>query len=320
MKKTTQKEHNPYKNSDSNKRYYTYEFYLRNTFGSKCAKIPIDGGFTCPNIDGHCAYGGCIYCAGDFAPTSSLSIEEQFYAGRKSLSAKWKTDKNIVYFQAHTNTYAPVCVLREKFESALALPGVVGLNIATRADCLEDEKLEYLASLAERTVLTLELGLQTANDETAARINRGHDLACFTDCIKRIRRASQKINICVHMIFGLPGESKEDMLDSIRVLAELRPDQVKLHMLYVAEGTALGKMYLEGEYFPIDRQQYIETVAESLALLPTDTVIARLTGDASGEGLIAPEWSRKKIAVINDIDKYLFENDLWQGKFYAGKL
>ena len=320
MKKQTQREKNPYKNSDSNKRYYTYEYYLRKTFGSKCAKIPIDGGFSCPNIDGTCGRGGCIFCSGDFAPTSSLSIEDQFSAGVSSLSAKWKTDKSIAYFQAHTNTYAPVCILKEKFEAALALPGVVGLNIATRADCLEDEKLEYLATLAERTVLTLELGLQSSNDETAKRINRGHDFETFADAVKRIRKASEKINICVHLIFGLPGEGFDDMIESARAVAALEVDQVKLHMLYVMEGTRLGKMFLSGEYFPIEREEYIKAVAEAIALMPEKTVIARLTGDASGEGFLAPEWSRRKIAVINDIDKYMFENNLWQGKnFSCGK-
>ena len=317
MKGIKQKDSNPYKNSDSNKRYFTYEYYLRKTFGKKCAKIPLDGGFSCPNIDGRCGHGGCIYCAGDFAPTADRSLEEQYLEGLKSLSEKWKTDKNIAYFQAHTNTYAPLSVLKDRFERALALPDVVGLNIATRADCLENEKLEYLAELAERTVLTLELGLQTASDKTAKLINRGHSFLCFADAVRRIRKASPRINICVHMIFGLPGESTEDMLDSIKKLAALVPNQVKLHMLYVMNGTKLGKMYLDGEYFPIERKDYIETVARAITLLPPDTVIARLTGDGAGEGLLAPEWSRKKVSVINDIDKYLFENDLWQGKFFG---
>lgn len=314
--KIRQKDQNPYPNSDSNKRYFTYEYYLRRTFSQKCAKIPIDAGFTCPNIDGSCGRGGCIYCSGDFAPTSTLSVGEQLEAGKASLSRKWKTDKNIAYFQAHTNTYAPVDILKEKFEAALADPSVVGLNVATRADCLEDEKLRYLSELAERTVLTLELGLQTAHDETARKINRGHDFSCFADAVKRIRRASDKINICVHMIFGLPGEAFEDMLESVRRLSELRPDQVKFHMLYVMRGTVLGKMFELGEYEPIERQEYIKTVAHAITLLPPDTVVARLTGDGAGEGLLAPEWSRKKVAVINDIDKFLFENDLWQGKFF----
>ncbi len=315
--KLTQKDRNPYANSDTNKRYFTYDYYLRRTFGEKCAKLPIDAGFTCPNIDGRCGRGGCIYCAGDFSPSSTLSVKEQLEAGKSSLSQKWKTDKYIAYFQAHTNTYAPVSVLREKFEAALTDPSVVGINIATRADCLENDKLEYLAELAERTVLTLELGLQTANDETAKRINRGHDLHCFADAVKRIRQASAKINICVHMIFGLPGEAPENMLESVRALAELEPDQVKLHMLYVMRGTVLGKMYLDGEYLPIEREEYIRTVATAIAMLPPDTVIARLTGDGVGEGFLAPEWSQKKVSVINDIDKFLYRNELWQGKLFT---
>ena len=316
--KTTQVSQNPYVNSDSNKRYYTYEYYLRRTFGGKCAKISIDGGFTCPNIDGTCGYGGCIYCGGDFAAVRQESIERQFTDQREAAEKKWKTDRFIAYFQAHTNTYAPVCILRENFEHALSQTGVVGMNIATRADCLPDGTVEYLADLAERTVLTVELGLQTANDRTAELINRGHSFAEFVEGYSRLRAASKKINICVHLIFGLPGEGREDMLSTVRRVAELSPDQVKLHMLYVTEGTKMAKMYRDGEYSPIEREEYIRTVCEALTLLPTDTVIGRLTGDGDGERLLAPEWSRKKIDVINGIDKYMFEHNLWQGKNFGG--
>ena len=319
MKRTQVKE-NPYKNSDSNKRYYTYDYYLRRTFGGKCAKISIDGGFTCPNMDGRCGYGGCIYCGGDFAPTREDSIEAQFASQVESAGKKWRTDRYIAYFQAHTNTYAPVCILRDKFERALSQNGVVGMNIATRADCLPDDTVEYLADLAERTVLTVELGLQTASDDTARLINRGHSFEAFVDGYNRLRAASPKINICIHLILGLPGEGRDDMLATVRRVAALAPDQVKLHMLYVTRGTKLAQMYEKGEYFPIEREEYIRTVCEALTLLPPDTVIARITGDGAGDSLIAPEWSRKKIAVINDIDKHLFENRLWQGKNFGGNL
>ena len=318
--KETQRTQNPFVHSDSNKRYYTYDYYLKKTFGGKCAKIPIDAGFTCPNIDGRCGVGGCIYCSargsGDFAEGGGLSVTEQYHIARQKLSSKWSTERCIPYFQAHTNTYAPVDKLRELFEEALTLPGVVGLNIATRADCLEDDVVEYLSELAARTVLTVELGLQSTNDETAQYINRGHTFADFVEGYEKLRRASSKIGICVHLIFGLPGEDDEIMLNSVRQVAALAPDQVKLHLLHVLRSSRLGAVYERGEYIPMERDHYIDVVTKALTLLPPDTVVARLTGDGMGDDLLAPDWSRKKVSVINDIDKRMYELDWWQGKQY----
>lgn len=318
--KKTQASVNPFPNSDTNKRYYTYDYYLKQTFGGKCAKIPLDAGFTCPNIDGRCGVGGCIYCSargsGDFAADAALSIREQYELTRRALASKWRTERCIPYFQAHTNTYAPTAVLREKFEEALALPGVVGMNIATRADCLEEETVVYLAELAERTVLTVELGLQSVHDRTAALINRGHTFREFLSGYERLRQASDKIGICVHLIFGLPGESDEDMLESVRLVAALAPDQVKLHLLHVLRSSRLGRIYEAGGYEPLERERYISLVVRALELLPPDTVIARLTGDGMGEDLLAPEWSRKKVSVINDIDKKMFEENTYQGRLF----
>ena len=317
MKKENQATTNPYPYSDTNKRYYTYDYYLKQTFGGKCAKIPLDAGMTCPNIDGRCSTGGCIYCSGrgsgDFAAAPTLSIEEQYEQVRQRLSHKWSVDKCIPYFQAHTNTYAPLPRLRSLFETALNLPGAVGLNVATRADCLEPDVLEYLSELSERTILTIELGLQSAHDRTADLINRGHTWAQFCQGYENLRAANKNIHICVHLIFGLPGETREDMLTTVRCVAALRPHQVKIHLLHVLQGTSLADMYLAGEYEPMDRQDYIETVAEALTLLPPDTVIGRLTGDGMAEHLLAPEWSRRKVSVINDIDKLLFLNGWYQG-------
>lgn len=317
--KQTQAMNNPFPHSDSNKRYYTYDYYLKKTFGGKCVKIPIDAGFTCPNIDGRCGVGGCIYCSargsGDFAE-AGLSVSEQYRVTREKLSGKWTTERCIPYFQAHTNTYAPTERLRELFEEALSLPDVVGLNIATRADCLEASTVEYLAELAERTVLTVELGLQSVHDSTALRINRGHSFSEFLDGYFRLREASRKIGICVHLILGLPGEDRDMMLESVRQTAALHPEQVKLHLLHVLRSSRLGKIYEQGEYQPMEREDYIDTVCEALTLLPSDTVVARLTGDGMAEDLLAPDWSRKKVSVINDIDKRMYELDLWQGKFF----
>ncbi len=315
-----QRDINPYPNSDTNKRYYTYDYYLRKAFGGKCMKIPLDAGFTCPNIDGKCSVGGCIYCSprgsGDFAEDSLLPIDEQFEIVREKLSSKWKTDRYIPYFQAHTNTYASLEMIKEKIEAVANKEGVVGINIATRADCLEDDVVEYLASLAERTVLTVELGLQTVHDDIAFLINRGHTFADFLEGYAKLRRASDKINICVHLIFGLPEESREMMLDSVREVARLYPDQVKFHLLHVIRGTKLGEIYLKGGYKPLEMDEYVDIVAEALTLLPPDTVVGRLTGDGMQSELLAPDWSRKKTVVINNIDKKMFADDLWQGKFF----
>lgn len=315
----TQRTDNPYRFSDTNKRYYTYEYDLRQRFGGKCAKIPIDAGMTCPNMDGRCGVGGCIYCSargsGDFAESPLLSVREQFERVRQKLSSKWSTERCIPYFQARTNTYAPLERLKELYEEALRQEGVVGLNIATRADCLGEGVPEYLAELAQRTALTVELGLQTSNDETARRINRGHSFADFCEGYKRLRAASPKIGICIHVIFGLPNENRDMMLQTIRQVAKLHPDQVKIHLLHVLKNTALAEEYQQGRYVPLEKEEYVSLVADALELLPEDIVIARLTGDGMAEELLAPEWSRKKVSVINDIDKLLYARNSWQGKY-----
>ncbi len=321
MPKTVQALTNPYPHSDSNKRYYTYDYYLRLTYGGKCAKIPLDIGLSCPNIDGHCAVGGCIFCSGrgsgDFAPPPTLSIREQFDATQAALTGKWRTERCIPYFQAHTNTYAPIDVLRPLYEEALALPGAVGLNIATRADCLPDEVLALLDALSHRTHLTVELGLQTSHNDTAARINRGHTWEDFVEGYARLRAAVPHAEVCVHLILGLPGEDGERMRQTACAVAALRPHQVKLHLLHVLRGTVLGEMYEAGLYAPLSQEDYVRAVVETLERLPPDTVIARLTGDGAGEALLAPDWSRRKLAVINAIDKRMVAENTYQGRLYG---
>lgn len=323
MPKQNQRTNNPFQYTDSNKRYYTYDYYLRRTFGGKCAKIPIDAGFTCPNIDGSKGTGGCIYCSargsGDFAESSSLNITEQYMRTREKLSKKWSVERCIPYFQAHTNTYASVEHLRKLYDGIDKLDGAVALNIATRADCLGNGVDEYLAELAEKIPLTVELGLQSAFDITAKLINRGHTWSEFVDGFESLRQASNKINICVHIIFGLPGETEEMMLETVRKISILRPEQIKIHLLHVIQDTKLAQMYENGEYTPLEKKDYVALVVKALELLPPDTVIARLTGDGMSETLIAPEWSRKKVSVINDIDKLLYEKNTWQGKKYSDK-
>ncbi len=314
------KQPNPFPLRDSDKRYYTYDYYLRRTHGGKCAKIPLDAGLTCPNIDGTCGYGGCIYCSsrgsGDFAAPAALPLREQYDRGRAALACKWPTERCIPYFQAHTNTYAPAAVLRPLFEEALAYPGVVGMNIATRADCLPPEIVALLRDLSERTVLTVELGLQTAHDTTAARINRGHSFADFTDGYRRLRAGAPQARICIHLILGLPGEGRAEMMETVRRVADLHPDEVKLHLLHVLRGTVLGEMYEAGKYIPMEREDYIAAVVEALEYLPPDTVVSRLTGDGAAADLLAPLWSRRKREVLNGIDKRLLALDTWQGRKY----
>ena len=318
MPRETQGAGNPFVYSDTNKRYHTYDYYLRHTFGEKCAKIVLDAGFTCPNRDGRCGSGGCIYCSGrgsgDFACSPSLGLAEQYRRQREILSQKWSFSKTVAYLQPHTNTYAPVERLREVYEEALALPGVVGMNIATRADCLPDEVIELLAELSEKTVLTVELGLQTVHDETAALIGRGHDFACFLDAWERMRQKAPRVRLGAHLIFGLIGESDEMMVQSVQKLADLCPDEVKLHYLYVLEGTEIARIYRDGGYFPIEKDRYTDLVVSALELLPPETVIARLTGDGEAKKLLAPLWGVSKRKIFNEIDKKMYERDTWQGK------
>ena len=319
----TQKDTNPFPNSDSNKRYYSYDYFLRVKFGAKCAKLPLDCGFTCPNRDGTRGVGGCIYCSdrgsGDFCADSATPVSVQLSKAYEKLSKKWEDPLCIAYFQAFTNTYAPLTVLREKFESVMEAaasgsPRIVGMSIATRADCLPDDVCSYLAELSERTFLTVELGLQTVHDSTSALINRGHTFAEFKAGYEKLRRASDKISIGVHLINGLPGETPEMMLESAREVAKLAPDQLKLHLLHVIDGTSLANMYRRGEFECLTLNEYADIVVRQLELMPPDTVIGRLTGDGMADTLVAPEWSRKKLVVMNTIDRLMYERNTWQGK------
>jgi radical SAM protein (TIGR01212 family) len=310
----------PFPFTDGSKRYHTYDYWLKSTFGGKCAKIPLDAGFSCPNLDGTCGVGGCIYCSGrgsgDFAESSVVPLREQYDRQRVFLAKKWPTERCIPYFQARTNTYAPVEVLRPIFEEALTWPAVVGMNIATRADCLPDETAALLAELSEKTVLTVELGLQTAHDTTAALINRGHTYADFLEGYNRLRIGAPKALVCVHLILGLPGEDEAAMLETVRRVAELKPDQVKLHLLHVLRGTVLADLYGAGKYAPMERDEYISAVVKALELLPPETVVARVTGDGAAEDLLAPLWSRRKREVLNGIDKRMAEADTVQGRLF----
>lgn len=308
-----------FKYSDDNKRYHTWNYHLRHKFGDKVMKVALNAGFTCPNIDGTKGYGGCTYCSdtgsGDFAGDPSHSIIMQFEEVRGRMHKKWKEAKYIPYFQAHTNTYAPASVLRERFEGVLRQPNVVGISIATRADCLADDVLEYLEELNERTYLIVELGLQTIFDETGEKINRCHTYAEFLEGYEKLQK--RNINVCVHLIDGLIGETKEMMVESAKAVAALRPHCVKLHLLHILKGTKLAQQFENGEIIPLTLEEYVDIIVSQLEVLPPETVIQRLTGDGGRDMLLAPLWSLKKFVVLNEIDKEMIRRDTYQGKLCA---
>ncbi len=312
---------NPFPNSDTNKRYYSYDYYLRRIYGKKCRRIPLDGGFTCPNRDASKGVGGCAFCSakgsGDFTASRTKSILEQYEEVSASISSKWDDNSlNIPYFQSYTGTYAPLSVLREKYEEALKIPNIAELCIATRADCLEDDAVRYIDEISERIPVMLELGLQSIHNITAEKMNRGHTFEEFIHGYNKIRTLAPKVRICIHLIFGLPYEDRDMMLESVREVAKLKPDAVKLHLLHVIKNTRLAEMYVRGEFETMSLYSYAQTVVSALELLPPDTVICRVTGDGAPDELIAPDWSRKKFVVMNTIDKLMVKLDTWQGKRY----
>lgn len=311
---------NPFPYAVDNKRYRTWDYHLKEKFGGKVFKVSLDGGFSCPNIDGTCGKGGCTYCLYAFRRQTPASLLEQFEAGKAMLHKKWPDAVGYIpYLQANTNTYAPLPELRAKYEILLAQPGVVGLSVATRADALPEEVCDYLAEINRRTYLIVELGLQTAFDETARRINRGHDYRTFLAGYEKLR--SRGIPVCVHLINGLPGERPEMMLETVRQVAALRPHCVKIHLLHILRGTRMAEEYAARpeEFGMMELPPYVSVVCSQLELLPPETVVQRITGDGMKDELIAPLWSLKKFVVMNEIDKEMVRRDSWQGKGYTAK-
>lgn len=298
------------------KRYNTWNGHLRTKFGKKVMKIALNGGFTCPNIDGKKGYGGCTYCSssgsGDFAGDPAHSILTQFEEVKSRMLKKWHEGLYMPYFQAHTNTYAPASVLRERFEPVLKKDGVVGISIATRADCLDNDVLEYLSELNGRTYLIVELGLQSIFDSTGERINRCHTYAEFLEGYNKL--ADRGINVCIHLINGLPGEDKDMMLESAKTVAALRPHCLKLHLLHVIRGTRMERELLEGRVGLMSLEDYVDIIVRQLEVIHPRTVIQRLTGDGARADLVGPMWSLKKFEVLNAIDRELEKRDTYQGK------
>ncbi|MBP0959616.1 MAG: TIGR01212 family radical SAM protein [Oscillospiraceae bacterium] len=297
-----------------NKRYHTYNYFLRTKFGGKVMKISLNGGFTCPNIDGTKGVGGCTYCSssgsGDFAGDPSLDIHRQFEEVKAMMTNKWE-GKYIAYFQANTNTYAPLSRLKPLYESALSEKDVIGLSIATRADCISEEIADYLKELSEKTYLTVELGLQTIHDKTGERINRCHSYADFLKGYNMIK--DRKIPVCVHLINGLPGETHEMMVETAREVGKLSPDFVKLHLLHIIKGTKIAEEFERGEFSLMTLPEYVSVICDQLEVLPQETVIQRVTGDGKKEDLIGPMWSLKKFVVMNEIDKEMVRRNSCQG-------
>lgn len=304
---------------DDNKRYHTWNYYLRNTFGEKIFKVSINAGFTCPNIDGKVAYGGCTYCSkegsGDFAGNPKDDLIKQFNDIKEMMLRKWPNAKYIGYFQAYTNTYAPLEVLKEKYETILAQDDVVGLSISTRPDCLEDDVLEYLAELNERTNLWVELGLQTIHDSTSKIINRGHDYKTFLEGVEKLK--SKNIKTVVHIINGLPGEDYNMMMETAKAVADLNVHGIKIHLLHVIKNTPMARMLEKNMMSLMTQDDYVNLVCDQLEILPPEMVIHRLTGDGKKEDLVGPLWSLKKWEVLNAIDDTMKARNSFQGIKYV---
>lgn len=300
----------------NNKRYYDLKSYWRNLFGCTVHKLQIDAGFTCPNRDGQVAAGGCIYCDGRGSKLRQSgilpSVADQITSGKKYY--KPAASQFVAYFQTFTNTYAPVEKLRALYDEALAQDDVIGLAIGTRPDCVDPEVADLLAGYARTSHVWVELGLQSVHDRTLAFINRGHDYAQFREAVGRL--AGRGLNICVHIIVGLPGESDKDVLATAQTLAALPVQGIKIHSLLALDGTPLGELYKQGALAMITKEKYASLTADVLELLPPEMVIQRLTTDGYRDIFLAPAWAANKLDVLNAIHKELEKRDSYQGKHY----
>lgn len=308
----------PY-SDDPNKRYHTWNYALRQQFGEKIFKVPIDGGFDCPNRDGTVAKGGCTFCSvsgsGDMIVAPSDPLPLQFQKEIQLMHQKWPTvDQYIVYFQNFTNTHAPVDVIRHRFEQVVNEKGVVGLSIGTRPDCLPDEVVNYLAELNERFYLWVELGLQTTFEETSAAINRAHDYQTYLDGVAKLRKHG--VRVCTHLINGLPGETPAMMRENVRrTIQDSDIQGIKLHLLHLMTNTKMMRDYNEGRLQLMSKEAYVSVICDQLEMIPPEIVIHRLTGDAPFETIIGPMWSLKKWEVLNAIDAEMKRRNSYQGKY-----
>ena len=294
-----------------NKRYHTFNYFLRNKFNSKVYKIPLDNHASCPNK----ITGGCIYCKDNSKANitnNNLSLKEQYLNEVKILNKKWPNAKHIIYLQTGTNTYMPIDDFKKSIEPFLEIPNIVGIAIATRSDALNDDYYDYLEYLNKKTFLTVEIGLQSANDSTLKLINRGHNTQNFINTIKKLKR--RNIFTVAHIINGLPYETKDDMLNTIKLLNKLNVDGIKIHMLHILKDTALENLYSKEKFHILSKEEYIDIVISQLELLNEKIVIERITGDPIKEDLIEPLWLTKKFILLNDIDKEMVKRNTYQGK------
>jgi radical SAM protein (TIGR01212 family) len=309
------------------KRYRDFNSYLREIFGERVQKISLDAGLGCPNRDGTISNSGCIFCNSRGSGTGALmndglSIDEQIVRAQSYMQKRYKAKKYIAYFQSFTNTYAPVPKLKALYDQALAYRNVVGLSVATRPDCIDENVLTLVSSYKKNRLVWIEYGLQSAHDMTLKRINRGHDAACFEQSVRMT--AEYGISICAHIILGLPGEDREMMLQTARFLSNLPVHGIKIHLLYVVNGTPLSALYEKGELSCLEQEEYVALVVDFLELLPPEMVVQRLTGDPVKSELTAPSWALEKSENLRLINESLERRDTWQGRLYrdstAGKL
>lgn len=297
------------------KRYTDFNTYLRNIFGCRVQKITLDAGLGCPNRDGTISNSGCIYCnqkgSGSGALALGKPIEQQAAEARQALARRYKAKKFIAYFQSYTNTYAPAPRLKELYDRALAADGMVGLSVGTRPDCVDDEKLDLLAGYQDRYLVWIEYGLQSVHDATLRLINRGHDFTEFEKALNASRKRG--LNVCAHVILGLPGESDGQMMETAETLSNMDINGIKIHLLYVVRGTGLERCYQQGKYKCLSLDRYVDLVCRFLSKLRNDIIIQRLTGDPHPDELIAPQWALNKSKTLKLIRKTLEERNLYQG-------
>ena len=306
-----------FKYSMDNKRYHTLNYYYHTIFNHKVFKVSLNANFSCPNFKNG---NGCIFClhgSNDYDISKNNDLIVQFNEVKNTLEKKWSNSYYIGYFQANTNTFAPLNILKEKYESILNLDNVVGLSIATRSDAISNECYDYLEELNKKTFLTIELGLQSSKEETLKLIKRGHDLNNFIECVNNLKK--RNIKVVVHIINGLPYETKEDMINTIKLLNELNIDGIKIHMLHILKGTELENIYNQKHFSILTKEEYVDIVISQLEYLNPKIVIHRITGDPNVKDLIAPTWLIKKFGVLNDIDKEMVKRNTYQGAKFINK-
>jgi hypothetical protein len=309
---------NPFPYSEDHKRYYTISYYLKKRFGCKCAKIPLDAGFTCPNRDGSKAVGGCTFCSyqgsGDTILAKNSDLKTQFEAGLERVKNKWPSAKGIPYFQSYSNTYADLQTLKDLYTPYLEDESIPALCIATRADCIEPAFIDFLSRYALKKEIWIELGLQSFHDVTMDRLNRAHSSAEVFECVKVLKNAG--IKTCLHIINGLPGESYEMMMETARQVSLSKADAIKIHMLHIIANSQMGVDFQKEPFELMSLQEYVQLVCDQLEILPADMIIERISSDGIADQLIAPLWTRKKTIVANEIDKELFKRGSYQSKKY----